>query len=188
MVEEPDGNVWIADTSGHTVRPIMSRTRSEAGIKVGAEPFSVLFDRDRSLWIGPDQKGLRRVVDVRKPERAVLDQLWAREGLSSDRVISALEDREGNLWFGTAIGLDRFRENKVIPYSNREGLFPDQKLAVASTAEGSVWLVSYTGNTVQRFRQGRIITSKLPSYSRSDTTRILSLYPDGNSRVWVGGS
>jgi len=188
MAEAPDGDMWIADTSGHTVRPIMSRRRWEAGIKVGAEPLCVLFDRERSLWIGPDQRGLRRVVDVRQPERAALDQLWAREGLSSDRVYSALEDREGNLWFGTAVGLDRFRENKVIAYSNGEGLIPDQRLAVASTSDGSVWLVSYTGNTVQRFRQGRISTSKLPAYSNSDTTRILSLYADGNSRVWVGGS
>jgi signal transduction histidine kinase/streptogramin lyase len=186
MTEAPDGDVWIADTSGHTVRPIMNRHSWEVGINVGAEPGCVLFDKDRSLWIGPDQRGLRRVADVRQSERAVLDQF--REGLSSDRVYSALEDREGNLWFGTAVGLDRFRENKVIPYSNGEGLIPDQKLAVASTADGSVWLVSYTGNTVQRFRQGRITASKLPPYSRSDTTRILSLYPDGNGRVWVGGS
>jgi signal transduction histidine kinase/ligand-binding sensor domain-containing protein len=188
MAEAPDGRVWIADTSGRTVRPIMSRGKWEGGIKVGAEPLCVLFDRERSLWIGRDQKGLRRVIDVEQPEGAVLDQLWSRESLSSDRVYSALEDREGNLWFGTAVGLDRFRENKVLPYSSGEGLIPDQKLAVASTPDGSVWLASYTGDTVQRIRQGRITTSKLPAYSKSDTTRILSLYADGNSRVWVGGS
>jgi signal transduction histidine kinase/ligand-binding sensor domain-containing protein len=184
MAEAPNGDVWIADTSGHTVRPIINR--DQAGIKIGAEPLCVLFDRDWSLWIGPDQVGLRRVADVRQSKMSVLDQ--SREGLSSDRVYSALEDREGNLWFGTASGLDRFRENKAISYSNAEGLIPDQTIAVASTADGSVWLVSYTGNTVQRFRQGRFTSSKLPPYSRSDTTRILSLYADGNSSVWVGGS
>jgi signal transduction histidine kinase/ligand-binding sensor domain-containing protein len=188
MAEAPDGDIWIADSTGHTARPIVSRRGSEAGIKVGAEPLCVLFDRDRNLWIGSDQRGLRRVVDVRRAEGAVLDQLGAREGLSNDRVYSALEDREGNLWFGTAVGLDRFRENKVRPYSNGEGLIPDQKLAMASTPDGSVWVVSYTGNTVQRLRQGRISSSTLLPYSRSDTTRILSLYADGNSRVLVGGS
>jgi ligand-binding sensor domain-containing protein/signal transduction histidine kinase len=188
MAEAPDGDVWIADTTGRTVRPIVNRHTSEAGIRIGAEPLCVLFDRDRSLWIGADQRGLRRVVDVTQPQKAVLDQPWAREGLSSDRVYSALEDREGNLWFGTAVGLDRFRENKVVAYSNEEGLIQDQRLAMASTPDGSVWLVSYTSNTVQRFRQGRITTSKLPAYSRSDTTRILSLYADGNNRVWFGGS
>jgi signal transduction histidine kinase/ligand-binding sensor domain-containing protein len=188
MAEAPDGDVWIADTTGRTVRPIVNRHTSEAGIRIGAEPLCVLFDRGGSLWIGADQRGLRRVVDVTQPQRAVLDQPWAREELSSDRVYSALEDREGNLWFGTAVGLDRFRENKVVAYSNEEGLIQDQRLAMASTPDGSVWLVSYTSNTVQRFRQGRITTSKLPAYSRSDTTRILSLYADGNSRVLFGGS
>ena len=188
MAEAPDGDVWIADTTGHTVRPIVNRHTSEAGIRIGAEPLCVLFDRDRSLWVGADQRGLRRVADVTQPQKAVLDQPWAREGLSSDRVYSALEDREGNLWFGTAVGLDRFRENKVVAYSNEEGLIQDQRLAMASTPDGSVWLVSYTSNTVQRFRLGRITTSKLPAYSRSDTTRILSLYADGNNRVWFGGS
>ncbi len=188
MAEAPDGDVWIADTTGRTVRPIVNRHTSEAGIRIGAEPLCVLFDRDRSLWIGADQRGLRRLVDVTQPQKAVLDQPRAREGLSSDRVYSALEDREGNLWFGTAGGLDRFRENKVVAYSNEEGLIQDQRLAMASTPDGSVWLVSYTSNTVQRFRQGRITTSKLPAYSRSDTTRILSLYADGNNRVWFGGS
>ncbi len=184
MAEAPNGDVWIADTSGHTVRPIIDRDK--AGIKIGAEPLCVLFDRDWSLWIGPDQVGLRRVADVRQSKMSVLDE--PREGLSSDRVYSALEDREGNLWFGTASGLDRFRENKAISYSNAEGLIPDQTIAVASTGDGSVWLVGYAGNTVQRFRQGRFTRSKLPPYSRSDTTRILSLYADGNSSVWVGGS
>jgi len=188
MAEAPDGDVWIADTTGRTVRPIVNRHTSQAGIRIGAEPLCVLFDRDRSLWIGADQRGLRRLVDVTQPQKAVLDQPRAREGLSSDRVYSALEDREGNLWFGTAGGLDRFRENKVVAYSNEEGLIQDQRLAMASTPDGSVWLVSYTSNTVQRFRQGRITTSKLPAYSRSDTTRILSLYADRNNRVWFGGS
>ena len=188
MAEAPDGNVWIADTSGHIVRPLMSRRTGEAGIKVSAEPFCLLFDRDRSLWIGPDQRGLRRVVDVKQPEKAVLDQLSTREGLSSDQFYSALEDREGNLWFGTAAGLDRFSDNKVIAYSSGEGLTSDQRLAMASTRDGSVWLTSYTSDTVQRFRQGRITTLKLPAYSTSDTTRILSLYADRNGSIWFGGS
>ncbi len=188
MAEAPDGDLWIADTTGRTARPISSRLGWESRIKVGAEPLSVLFDRDGTLWIGSDEKGLRRVVDVKQPEGAVPDQLRAREGLSNDRVYSALEDREGNLWFGTGVGLDRFRENKVIGYSNGEGLIPDQRLAVASTPDGSVWLANYASNTVHRFRQGRLTTSKLPDYSSSDTTRILSLYADGDSHIWLGGS
>src|SRR5260370_4993654 len=138
--------------------------------------------------MGSFRTGFRRLANVTRLQENGLSERRSREGLSSVRVYSALEDREGNLWFGTDSGLDRFRENKVVAYSNEEGLIQDQRLAMASTPDGSVWLVSYTSNTVQRFRQGRITTSKLPAYSRSDTTRILSLYADGNNRVWFGGS
>src|SRR5258708_12213804 len=64
MAEAPDGDLWIADTTGRTARPISSRLGWESRIKVGAEPLSVLFDRDGTLWIGSGEKGLRRVVDV----------------------------------------------------------------------------------------------------------------------------
>src|SRR5258708_12325577 len=188
MAEAPDGDVWIADTTGRTVRPIVNRHTSEAGIRIGAEPLCVLFDRGGSLWIGADQRGLRRVVDVTQPQRAVLDQPWAREELSSDRVYSALEDREGNLWFGTAVGLDRFRENKVVAYSNEEGLIQNQRLTMASTPKPSLCLHSHTTNTPHLFPQCRPTPSTLPPYSRSDTTRILSLYAHGNNRVWFGAS
>ena len=188
MAEAPDGNVWITDTNGHTTRPITGLRTSERSIKLGAEPQFVLFDRDRSLWTGADQNGLRRMADFRQAGIGLVGQFRAREGLSSDAVYTALEDREGNLWFGTALGLDRFRENKVTPYSNQEGLTADQKLALTSTPDGSVWLVSNAGDTVQRLRRGQTSVSKLPRYSRSDTTRILSLYADPTNGVWVGGS
>jgi len=188
MAEAPDGEVWIADTTGRTARPIMRQSGRKLGITVGVESVCVLFDSNRSLWVGLIQGGLRRVADSRQLERNALDEFSTRDGLSSGGVYSALEDREGNIWFGTTGGLDRFRENKVTPYSNREGLIPDQKIAMAPTQDGSVWFVSYTRDTVQRFRQGRITTSKLPLYSRSDSTRILSLNADRNNHVWAGGS
>src|SRR5260370_10379997 len=92
------------------------------------------------------------------------------------------------MWFGTACGLDRFREYKVPPHSHREGFTPDQKIAVAPTQDGSVWFVSYSRDMVLRFRHGRITTSKLAPYSKSDSTRILSLNTDRNNHVWAGGS
>jgi hypothetical protein len=38
-----------------------------------------------------------------------LQRFGRADGLSADRVLSACEDRDGTLWFGTVNGLDRFR-------------------------------------------------------------------------------
>jgi len=72
-------------------------------------------------------------------------------------------------------------------FSAREGLVPDQQIALASTGD-SVWVISYSRDTILRMHDGRTLTSRLPPYSRSDSTRILSLFADGGRRVWVGGS
>ena len=188
MTESPDGNVWIAETSARTVRPITGDAGRQAAIAVGAESMCLLFDNDRSLWIGLIEGGIRRVSDFTQPEKIALDQFQLGDGLSGGMVYATFNDREGNIWFGTSGGLDRFRENRVTPFSAREGLIQDQQIALTSTQDGSVWLISYTRDTVQRFHHGRFLTSRLPPYSRLDSTRILSLYAERNDRVWVGGS
>src|SRR5713226_6174032 len=72
MAEAPDGDVWIADTTGSTVRPIVNRQGRKLGITVGAESVCLLFDSNRSLWVGLIQGGLRRVADSRQREQGVL--------------------------------------------------------------------------------------------------------------------
>jgi len=186
MTGTPNGEVWIADTTGRTVRQLAGKTGSKNEIPVGDEPMCLLSD-SRNLWIGLIERGLRRTSNLGQLENSALDHFQVSDGLSGGLVYSTFKDREGNIWFGTAGGLDRFRENKVTPFSAREGLDPDQQIALTSTQDGSVWIISYTRDSVRRFYQGRFVTSRLPFYSTSDSTRILSLSADG-SNVWVGGS
>ncbi len=186
MAEAPDGNVWSVDTSGTAVWPIQSGSRQKRQIVVGAESTCLLFDGDNSLWIGLDEGGLRRLADFRRKGHVALEQFQTSDGLSGSTVYTTFKDREGNLWFGTAAGLDRFSENKVTPFSTREGLVPDQQTALASTGD-SVWVVSYSRDTILQVRDEQILTSRLPRYSPSDSSRILSLFSDGE-QVWVGGS
>ncbi|HEV2987576.1 MAG TPA: two-component regulator propeller domain-containing protein [Candidatus Angelobacter sp.] len=188
MAEAPDGEVWAADTSGPTIRPIKSGARQKEGINIGAESTSLLFDGDSNLWIGLDEGGLRRVADFRHALNVPRDRFGPDDGLSGSLVYTGFKDREGNLWFGTSAGLDRFSENKVTPFSAREGLVPDRALALTSTRDGSIWLISYTRDKILRIHDGRILTSKLPPYSQSDSTRILSLFAGDDHHVWVGGS
>jgi signal transduction histidine kinase/ligand-binding sensor domain-containing protein len=186
MAEAPDGNVWSVDTSGTAVWMIQGGSRQKRQIVVGAESTCLLFDDDNSLWIGLDEGGLRRLADFRRKGPVAFDQFQTNDGLSGSTVYTTFRDREGNLWFGTAAGLDRFSENKVTPFSTREGLVPDQQTALASTGD-SVWVVSYSRDTILQVRDEQILTSRLPRYSPSDSSRILSLFSDGK-QVWVGGS
>ena len=193
MAEAPNGDVWVSDTSAEIVRPIQGKNRPKEAISVsGYNIRCLLFTGDNEIWMGLNAHGLRRVADFRRKGHAALDQFNASDGLSSSAVHASLRDREGrdregNVWFGTSAGLDRFSETRAISFSAREGLVLDSYSALTATRDGSIWVMGYTLDTVQRIRDGQIITSILPRYSSSDSTRILTIFSDGE-HVWVGGS
>jgi signal transduction histidine kinase/streptogramin lyase len=186
MGEAPDGAVWVADTTGNKVRRIGGHEGASATVAIDREPMCLSFGADRSLWIGVLDGGLRRARDMGRD--ALLDQFGVKEQLSGSKVYAALKDREGNFWFGTGGGLDRFRENKVTAFSESEGLVPDQQILLTSTPDGSVWLVSYSADKVYRFQGGAFVGSTLVPYSSSDSSRILSLSASPAGQVWLGGS
>ena len=181
MAEAPDGHVWVADTSGDSVWPIISNhTRHE--INSGG-PGTLLFDAG-GLWIGSGD-GIQRRSDYRLLRILPGDTIHATNGLSSDSIYSTLKDREGNLWFGTATGVDRFRENKATSYSATEGLTDGTK-AITSSG-GELWFAEYSGDVIQRFKDGHFQASKLPSKLGASLGGILSLNAGPDGDVWLGG-
>src|SRR5262249_43213103 len=121
-------------------------------------------------------------------ERRAPETFTFADGLSGTPVYAAYRDREGNRWFGTANGLDRFRDNKVTPFSVKEGLIRDSRLAVASAGPRGFWVFSYSHNTLQLFN-GRVFTPVVVrDYAANDAARVLSIFADRAGRTVVGGS
>jgi signal transduction histidine kinase/ligand-binding sensor domain-containing protein len=186
MSAASDGSVWIVDTTNRQVRRVDPARRDSDIISVDREPISLAFGIDGSVWVGLLEDGLRRTTRIGR--RVPLERFSARDLLSGNSVHAALRDREGNLWFGTSGGLDRFRENKMMAFSETEGLSPDRLIALASTPDGSVWLFGYTTDIIYRFVDGALKRTQLDRYSRSDSTRILAMHANANGNLWLGGS
>src|SRR6185295_4140152 len=79
-----------------------------------------LVDRDGALWAA-SPGGIHRVKDLSllldRPRAAEssLDVYSNVDGLTAPYANTFLEDREGNVWIGTAGGVDRFRESRLTP-------------------------------------------------------------------------
>lgn len=157
FAESPDSAIWLAEVgrSAHLVR-----RSPEPGpvteVLVGA--FSLLFDRKGSLWIGSWGDGLRRISnppDIRGHQIARFgpeaEQFTGNDGLSSNLVMCSLEDREGNIWWGTASGLDRFREGAftTVPVPN-----PDLPRLIFAAGDGSLWAATSSGAEILRIGPG----------------------------------
>lgn len=135
----------------------------------------LLRDRDGGIWVGTDGHGILLVQDG-KAERFTY-----ADGLSGDIACSFFEDREGNIWYASEKGLDRFRKPPVVTVSVREGLPNDKTRSIVSTAEGDLWVATEDG--LARWRDGRFTVYRerdgLPG------AHIQSLHLDAAGRLWV---
>jgi signal transduction histidine kinase/ligand-binding sensor domain-containing protein len=189
--EAPDGRLWVAETS-QSVRPFLdANEKTDAQIK----PFfiqskAILFDRDGMMWIGSAGQGLFRLAydklaaDHRDEQGLPRDRLDEKRGLSSDFISCAFEDREGNVWFGSAGGLDRFRNNRIVSWSVAEGLSYDQRLAITACSDGSLWAGSEQG--LQRILGPQVETLGFDWIGPEWGNGVYSLAASASGDVWVG--
>jgi PAS domain S-box-containing protein len=135
----------------------------------------LLRDRDGGIWIGTDERGLFHVQDGKAQAFSKAD------GLSGNISCSLFEDREGNIWFASVGGLDRFRELPVATISVKQGLSSDTTKSVLASADGSVWVATSDG--VTRWKDSRPVvyqkSSGLPDAAAQ------SLMQDSGGRVWT---
>ena len=151
LIEDDGGELLIAKRSGITR---LKNGKVEAyPIPPGLQfkPYNFLRDRHGGLWIGASvDSGLMHVHDGRT------DLFTRSDGLSSDSVTSFFEDREGNIWVGTADGLDRFREPAIATISVEQGLSSRGLSSVLAARDGSVFLGTSDG--LNRWKNGRLTT------------------------------
>lgn len=134
----------------------------------------MLRDRNGNLWIAGGLEGLLRVrgQDVKR--------FTTKEGLNSDQVFYLYEDRDGNLWVGTAGGLERFRDGSFTTYAKEEGLSADQTQSVMEDKLGDIWVTTPDG--LDQLHGNHIRIYK-PQDMRSDTWALLE---DHASNLLIG--
>jgi ligand-binding sensor domain-containing protein/signal transduction histidine kinase len=117
----------------------------------------------------------------------------AGRGLPSDNVFRVFEDRQNNIWIGTAPGgLVRWERASGAwrEYSEADGMPPSRGTAsmVSAFAEdrtGTLWVGFHDGG-VGRLRNGRF--ELFGAAERAPLGLITALYLDAAGRLWIGSS
>ncbi len=138
----------------------------------------LLRDRDGGLWIGTEGLGLIHVKDGQA------DSFTRLQGLSGNIACSLFEDREGNIWYGSDKGVDRFRRLAVTTLTTQQGLPHELTRSVLATRDGSIWVATNDG--LARWQNGspKVFreTDGLPDAD------VQSQYQDADGRLWVSTS
>jgi signal transduction histidine kinase/ligand-binding sensor domain-containing protein len=112
-------------------------------------------------------------------------RVWQTEvGLPQNLVTSAVQTRDGFLWFGTHSGLTRFDGERfeVFDPSNAPGLENGLVSCLFESADGTLWVGHETGE-ITRYREGRF--ERLGLESASGAERILGIGSDEQGRLWA---
>ncbi|MEW7849886.1 two-component regulator propeller domain-containing protein [Massilia aurea] len=179
IAQAPDAAIWLTERhSGKLHRVVRDGARfTTASTRLTAPAISLLFDRAGSLWLGTAGHGLLHVA--RPGTLAALRTASAfteREGLSSDFVWKLVEDGDGNLWAGTATGLDRFRPRILMPTTFPAGAL---NVALAPGADGSLWAGPANGPAL-RWQAGQVRQTGMPG-------PVNNALRDQDGTVWMAG-
>ena len=154
--------------NGNTIDFRLPGTR---GLKM--KPSLLHRDRDGGLWIGTADRGLVHVHAGRS------DQFTRSDGLSGDVVYHSFEDREGNIWFATSDGLDRFREFAVPTFSAAQGLSNPVVASIFAT-DGGLWVNA--GGILDRWELPQVTVRHTDVTASPETG---SFFQDRRGRLWV---
>jgi pimeloyl-ACP methyl ester carboxylesterase len=141
-----------------------------SGVPRPFTPLNLLRTRDGALWIGTLERGLLRVAGR-------TSTISKRNGLSSDHIFSSFQDREGNVWVGTAGGLDRFCEQVATPIAVDQ----TDPMTVLAAHDGSMWMGTLNG--LNRWHDSDLTTYRRNRGLPGDS--IGSLVEDDRGRVWA---
>jgi signal transduction histidine kinase/ligand-binding sensor domain-containing protein len=136
----------------------------------------LLRDGDGGLWIGTTSLGLIHVKDGQA------DTFTRADGLSGNITCSLFEDREGNVWFGSDKGVDRFRKLPITVLSTRQGLPDEVTRSVVATRDGSVWVATKEG--LARWKDDGSLHVYRERNGLPDS-HVHSQYQDADGRLWV---
>jgi signal transduction histidine kinase/ligand-binding sensor domain-containing protein len=193
VLQAPDGGIWLSSGSSDGLRavaPQSGNTGADSPERPAAPtphaPASnhAIIDRDGTLWGTYPVGGVFRIARFATGNRGMvptdrpIENFALSDGLSSDIARPVFEDREGNIWVGTNLGLDRFRPTNVvaaqgIPATSPNGYF------IARGEGNSVFVAS--SDTLFRAhpdRPAEVIArfSSIPTF----------LAVDRSSAIWLG--
>ena len=208
ILEDRAGNFWFG-TFGGVFRydgETLVRFTTEDGL-AGNVVASILEDREGNLWFGSghgfprwgiggggvsryDPSPIKSGTSSGEPGETFV-RFTTEDGLAGNTVPSMLEDREGNLWFGTTAGVTRYdpsasREgtgDAFVTFTTQDGLAGNAVRSMLEDREGNLWFGTLTSG-VSRYDGDTFVTFTVEDGLADNV--VLSMLEDYEGNLWFG--
>ena len=151
MAEDKEGKLWLAD-AWRSVIPLRAASHNSTVRLQGRA--RLLFDNRDDLWIAEDFFGLSRVsyTPATRSTGVRIEHHNSMPDLTSPQIGAMIQDRDGNIWIGTALGLDRYQPVSFQQFSAAPvNYYP----SMVGARDGSVWIDS-NGEPLMRWKDASV--------------------------------
>lgn len=160
---------WVAEAKGWQTREDGTST-----------PSRFFGDTQGGLWVVDYGVGMRHVGPGGEVWR-----LTEKEGLPGRFISCFLEDREGNIWVGTAGGgLARIRERVLQVCGAEEGVIGEAVQSICEDLQGRMWFGLVSGDLLRKDSAGvRPVALPQPTDRRIEG---VTVFPGASNALWIG--
>ncbi len=159
----------------------------------GKAILSLSADLDDNLWIGTYSGGINRMEIDKRSHRIKFIHYTNNENdpnsLSNNYIRKIYEDRFGNLWVGTYLGLNKFdREYQVftqhyisegVPYRMISELYLDKNYNLWITTDNGLYRSNLKNDVVKKYSIGNGL--------QGNNFNINALYYSSGGEIYIGG-
>ncbi len=152
ILEDSEGTLWIG-TMGDGLNVLDRKTKtfkhyntSNSGIYTNFVQAIVESKVEPALWL-VNNTAVARFDKIKKEFKIYTSNPSVKNSLSSNKIVSIYEDSKGNLWCGTALGLNllnREKDNFII-YTTKDGLPHNSVNSIIEDDLGNIWLGTNKG-------------------------------------------
>lgn len=140
------GNTWIGSTDKGVFKigadKQMKVYNSSNGL--ANDNIRVIFeDSNGSIFLGTYDGGVSKYLpqlEANNYKGPLFQTISFKQGLSNDRVLSIIQDREKNIWIGTYLFLNQYFDEQFEIYGNNEGLENSLVWSAIQDKSGNFWI------------------------------------------------
>ncbi len=182
--QDRNGDLWFGLWAGGGVSRYDGRTFVTFNVEDGlsrnsSQVNSILQDRRNSLWIG-NGAGLSQYEPDPDPGQVAFTAI---DALAGKGAWTSLEDRDGNLWFGTwGDGVACYDGRDFTMYTTEDGLAHNDVLAIIQDRHGHLWFGT-DGGLVSRY-DGQVFQT-LTREDGLTGQAVRGMFADKNGDIWM---